>query len=360
MAGLPDFPWDRIAQAGQVAKSHPDGIVDLSIGTPVDNTPEVIQSALAAATNAPGYPTAAGSVELRQAWTDWANSTLGAQVNINQVSPTIGSKEIVAWLATILGLNETAVVAIPELAYPTYAVGAMMARAKFVTYKDAKSIPANVNLIWINSPSNPTGGVLDVAQMSAIVARGRELGAPVVSDECYFELGWTATPVSILDTRVCGDSVAGVLAVHSLSKRSNLAGYRSGSIMGDEGLVASIIGARKHAGMLLATPIQAATIAALGDRNHVVQQKELYGKRREILHSALSQAGFSIEHSQAGLYLWATRGQGCLETVNWFANLGILVAPGDFYGPAGAKNVRVALTATDERISTAASRLAQG
>lgn len=357
MAGLPDFPWDRIVQAGEVAKSHPDGIVDLSIGTPVDKTPEVIQQALAAATNAPGYPTAAGSIELRQAWADWANSNAGANINVNEVSPTIGSKEIVAWLATILGLNETAVVAIPELAYPTYAVGAMMARAKFVTYTDAQSIPATANLIWVNSPSNPTGGVLDVAQMSPIVARGRQIGAPVVSDECYFELGWTATPVSILDTRVCGDSNQGVLAVHSLSKRSNLAGYRSGSIMGDESLIASIIGARKHAGMLLASPIQSATIAALGDREHVVNQKDIYGKRREILHNALGQAGFKIEHSQAGLYLWATRDTDCLETVNWFANLGILVAPGDFYGPAGAKHVRVALTATDERIVAAASRL---
>jgi len=355
---LPDFPWDRIAAAGDHARKHPDGIVDLSIGTPVDDTPKVITNALAAAANAPGYPTAAGLLELRQAWINWAERILHAELTTDQVAPSIGSKEIVAWLPIIFGLTAQSVVAIPELAYPTYAVGAMMAHAKFVTYKNADSIPANADLIWVNSPSNPTGEVLGVSELKAIIARGREIAAPVVSDECYIELGWDAEPISILDPRVCGGDFTGILAVHSLSKRSNLAGYRSGSVLGDANLISDIVSLRKHSGMLVPTPIQMATIAALGDDSHVQIQRELYAKRREILHNALVNAGFTVEHSQAGLYLWATNGTTCAETINWLADRGILAAPGDFYGPSGARHVRLALTATDERIASAASRLA--
>ena len=355
--GLPDFPWDRIAAAGDHARTHPDGIVDLSIGTPVDDTPEVITRALAAAANAPGYPAAAGTVELRQAWVEWAARTLNANLSLDQVSPSIGSKEVVAWLPIVLGLNAESVVAIPELAYPTYAVGALMAHARFVTYTSAENIPDGTDLIWVNSPSNPTGEVLGVTELQALIARGRELGAPVVSDECYIELGWEAEPISILDPRVCGTNQSGLLAVHSLSKRSNLAGYRSGAVLGDSKLIADIISLRKHSGMLVPTPIQVATIAALGDDAHVAVQREKYGKRRDLLHTALVSAGFRIDHSQAGLYLWATRGEECASTINWLADRGILAAPGDFYGPAGARHIRIAMTATDERISAFAKRL---
>lgn len=355
--GLPDFPWDRIAAAGEHARSHPDGIVDLSIGTPVDDTPEVITTALSAAANAPGYPTAAGTVELRQAWINWAGRTLNAKLELNQVSPSIGSKEIVAWLPIVLGLDAESVVAIPELAYPTYAVGALMAHAKYVTYKTAADIPDGTDLIWVNSPSNPTGEVLGVTALKALVARGRELAAPVVSDECYIELGWDAEPISILDPSICGTDHSGLLAVHSLSKRSNLAGYRSGAVLGDESLITDIISLRKHSGMLVPTPIQVATIAALGDDTHVAIQREKYRQRRDLLHTALVAAGFQIEHSEAGLYLWATRGEDCASTINWLADRGILAAPGDFYGPAGASHVRIALTATDERVMAFTKRL---
>ena len=310
-----------------------------------------------AAANAPGYPTAAGLLELRQAWVTWAKRILHSELTVDQVAPSIGSKEIVAWLPIVFGLTKDSVVAIPELAYPTYAVGALMAHAKFVTYTDASQIPTETDLIWVNSPSNPTGEVLSIEQLQALVARGREISAPVVSDECYIELGWEVEPVSILDPRVCGTDLTGVLAVHSLSKRSNLAGYRSGAVLGDAKLVSDIVSLRKHAGMLVPTPVQLATVAALGDDAHVQQQRTRYANRRDILRSALVAAGFSIEHSQAGLYLWATNGSECLSAVNWFAENGILVAPGDFYGPAGSKHVRLALTATDERISSAAARL---
>lgn len=355
--GLPDFPWDRLIAPGNIARSHPDGIVDLSIGTPVDNTPSIIQDALAKHSNAPGYPTAAGLPELRDAWAAWAKRTLKSSLGQEQVSPLIGSKELVAWLPISLGLGKGHVVAVPELAYPTYAVGALMAGAEFVTYASASDIPANTSLIWVNSPSNPTGQVLSVDELRALVSRGRELNVPVISDECYVELGWDCEPVSVLHADVNDGDLTNILSVHSLSKRSNLAGYRSGAVLGDASLINSLIQLRKHSGMLMPMPVQHATIAALSDDDHVLAQKDLYRKRRDILHNALVGAGFSIEHSQAGLYLWATRGQDCMETVGWLAEKGVLVAPGDFYGPAGQQYVRVAMTATDERVAAFAERL---
>ncbi len=355
---LPDFPWDTIAAAGARARQHPDGIVDLSIGTPIDDTPAFIQEALARAVNAPGYPTAAGTSELREAWAHWAIRALSAQVTESEIAVSIGSKEMVALLPFVLGVHAGHTIAIPELAYPTYAVGAQMVGAQFVTYTCADDIPNNVDFIWVNTPSNPTGAVLDVPTLKAIVDRARDIGAPVISDECYIELGWTAQPTSVLDHRVNGGTLEGVAALYSLSKRSNLAGYRSGALIGDTSLVDAIVGFRKHAGLLIPFPIQAASVAALNDDSHVSEQKARYSRRRDVLHKALVGAGFTIEHSEAGLYLWATRGDASLTTVNELAELGILTAPGSFYGPAGERHVRVALTGSDERVAAAAARLA--
>lgn len=279
------------------------------------------------------------------------------ELNAEQIVPTLGSKELVAWLPIIFGLAKGSTVAIPELAYPTYAVGAMMAGANVITYVTAQDITDTTDLIWVNTPSNPTGQVLDANELRQIVERGRKIGAPIVSDECYIELGWSIKPISVLDRSVNNGDLTGLLAVHSLSKRSNLAGYRSGVVSGDQKLINDITGLRKHAGMLMPTPVQHATIAALGDTKHVEIQKAKYGARRDLLHKALTSAGFEISHSEAGLYLWATRGEDCLRTVDWLAERGILVAPGDFYGAAGAKHVRVALTGSDERISKFADRL---
>jgi len=181
-----------------------------------------------------------------------------------------------------------------------------------------------------------------------------------VSDECYVELGWDAEPVSVLHPDVCGDDHARVLAVHSLSKRSNLAGYRFGFAAGDPSLVADLLAVRKHSGMMVPSPVQAAAIAAWNDDEHVAVQREVYRRRRDVLRASLMAAGFRIDHSEAGLYLWATRGEPCWETVAWFADRGILVTPGDFYGPAGALHVRIALTGTDDRIDTVPGRLATG
>lgn len=319
--------------------------------------PEVIQNALAKYSNAPGYPTAAGIVELRTAWANWIKTVADCQLSIEQIVPTLGSKELVAWLPIIFGLGKGSTVAIPELAYPTYAVGALMAHAKVVTYANASDIGESVDLIWVNTPSNPTGQVLDISELKAIVEIGRKINAPIISDECYIELGWGATPISILDKKVNGGDLTGLLAVHSLSKRSNLAGYRSGAVSGDQLLISQITALRKHAGMLMPTPVQRASIAALEDHSHVLTQKSKYQLRRDVLHKSLTAAGFEISHSEAGLYLWASRDEDCLTTVDWLATRGILVAPGDFYGIAGAKHIRAAMTATDERIGQLSSRL---
>jgi succinyldiaminopimelate transaminase len=233
--------------------------------------------------------------------------------------------------------------------------GATVVRADSLT---ALGPDPRVRLIWINSPSNPTGQVLPVDHLRKVVVWARERDVVVVSDECYLSLGWETTPVSILADEVCDGDYTGLLAVHSLSKRSNLAGYRAGFVAGDPQLVAELLAVRKHAGMIVPAPVQAAMIAALGDEKHVLVQRERYSARRTVLREALLGAGFTLRHSEAGLYLWATRGEECWATVQWLAERGILAAPGAFYGPAGAQYVRVALTATDERVAAAAERLA--
>ncbi|GHJ35781.1 succinyldiaminopimelate transaminase [Streptomyces sp. TS71-3] len=356
---LPDFPWDRLEPHKKAAAAHPGGIVDLSIGTPVDPVPDVIQKALAGAADSPGYPTVWGTPGLRDAISGWCGRRLGAEnVGHRGVLPVVGSKELVAWLPTQLGLGPGDRVAHPRLAYPTYEVGARLARAEPVGYADPTTLdPAGLRLLWLNSPSNPTGQVLAKDELARIVAWAREHGVLVFSDECYLELGWEADPVSVLHPDVCGGSHEGLVAVHSLSKRSNLAGYRAAFLAGDEAVLGELLEVRKHGGMMTPAPTQAAVIAALGDDEHVRVQRERYVARREAMRDALLKQGFRIEHSEAGLYLWATRDETCWETVAGLAELGILVAPGDFYGPAGERFVRVALTATDERIEAAVARL---
>ncbi|MEU7999977.1 succinyldiaminopimelate transaminase [Catellatospora sp. NPDC049111] len=352
-AGLPDFPWDLLEPSKRRAAAHPDGIVDLSIGTPVDPVPAVVRKALAEASDAPGYPLTAGTVELRQEITAWTARSCGAAPGFG-VLPTIGSKELVAWLPTLLGVGAGDTVVIPEVCYPTYEVGVQLAGAR-VLRADVPPEGERPALIWINSPGNPHGRVASEAELRAWIAYARETGAVLVSDECYLTLPWTAQPVSVLS--LCDGDYTGVLAVHSLSKRSNLAGYRAGFVAGDAELVGELLAVRKHAGMIMPAPVQAAMIAALADESHVDEQRARYAARRELLRDALLGAGFTIEHSEAGLYLWATRGEDCWATVDALAELGVLVAPGAIYGPGGAKHVRVALTATDERVRAAVERL---
>jgi succinyldiaminopimelate transaminase len=370
---LPDFPWDLLAPAKRAAAEHPGGIVDLSMGTPVDPVPPLVREALAAASDSPGYPLTAGTAALRDAIAEWAVRTCIAPDRAGRpgrpvsaaapseglgVLPTIGSKELVAWLPTLLGIGPGDTVVIPAVCYPTYEVGVRLAGATPVRTDSLTSLgPARPKLVWVNSPSNPTGQVLPAGHLRKVVEWARERGAVVASDECYLTLGWDADPVSVLSPEVSGGRLDGVLAVHSLSKRSNLAGYRAGFVAGDPAIVSELLAVRKHAGMIVPAPVQAAMVAALGDEEHAAAQRVAYGARREVLRAALVKAGFEIQHSGAGLYLWATRGDDSWSAVDWFAQRGILVAPGAFYGPAGERHVRVALTASDERVAAAAERL---
>jgi succinyldiaminopimelate transaminase len=356
---LPVFPWDTLADVTALARSHPDGIVDLSVGTPVDPVAPLIRDALAAANSAPGYPTTAGTPALRAS----AVAALSRRYGItgladDAVLPVIGTKELIAWLPTLLGLGPDDLIVVPELAYPTYEVGAQLAGARVLLADSLTQLgPQSPALIYLNSPSNPTGKVLGVDHLRKVVGWARERGALVASDECYLGLGWDAQPYSVLHPDVCDGNHTGLLAVHSLSKTSSLAGYRAGFVAGDPAVVAELLAVRKHAGMMVPTPVQAAMVAALDDDAHEREQRERYERRRAALLPALQSAGLTVEDSEAGLYIWGTRGEPCRDTVAWLAQRGILVAPGEFYGPRGSQHVRVALTATDERIDAAASRL---
>lgn len=361
---LPDFPWDSLAGAKAKAQDHPDGIVDLSVGTPVDPTPDVLQDALTSAADAPGYPQVYGTADLRESVAAWfARRRNASRVDPDGVMPTIGSKELVAWLPTLLGLGSGDTVTFPSVAYPTYDVGARLAGA---TPRPMVSLlelgPESPQLLWLNTPSNPTGQVLGLEHLAKVVSWARQRGVLVVSDECYTELDWRQdstglTTPSILDDRVCGGSHEGLLSVYSLSKQSNLAGYRAAFVAGDVDVVRRLVGVRKHAGMIVPWPVQRVLRAALADDAHVAEQKARYAARRARLRDALLSTGWQIDHSDAGLYLWSTRGEPCRTTIDWLAERGILAAPGDFYGTPGAQHVRIALTATDERIDAAVTRL---
>lgn len=363
---LPDFPWDSLEPHRARASLHPDGIVDLSVGTPVDATPDLVQAELAAAANAPGYPTTQGRLDLREAVAAWFERRRGVPgVDPGAVFPTVGSKEFVALLPALLGLGAGDTIVIPEVAYPTYDVGARLVGASALTADgvEAWAGDAKVALVWVNSPSNPTGAVRSREELAEVVAQARRIGAIVASDECYAELAWVEPYASggvpsILDPEVCGGSHEGLLVAYSLSKRSNLAGYRAAFCAGDPALVARLVEVRKHLGMMVPAPVQAAMTVALGDDAHVATQRAIYGRRRDALLPALLGAGFAVDGSDAGLYLWATRGEDGWRTVEWLAERGILAAPGSFYGAAGGRHVRLALTATGERINTAVRRLA--
>lgn len=367
-ATLPDFPWDTLAPYARTARSHPDGMVDLSVGTPVDPTPEPVRAALAGAADAPGYPTTHGTADLREAAAAWlARRRHVPAVDPVAILPTIGSKELVATLPSLLGLGAGDVVVHPEVAYPTYDVGARVAGAQPLPADDVAAWRdrGDVRLVWINSPGNPTGQVLGVDELRAVVAAARAVGAVVASDECYGLLAWSQPWASegvpsILDPQVCDGDHTDLLVVQSLSKQSNLAGYRAGFVAGDPRRVAALLELRKHLGMMVPGPVQAAAAVALADDAHVDAQVERYRRRRTALLGALTEAGYVVDGSHAGLYLWvraAGAGQDCWRTVADLADQGILVAPGSFYGPAAARHVRMALTASDEAVARAVARL---
>lgn len=412
-AQLPDFPWDSLVPVRERAAAHPDGVVDLTIGTPVDSVPSGARAALDAASDAHGYPLTVGTAELRAAVRGWLERRRGVRAETG-VLPTIGSKEMVALLPSLLGLGSADAVGFPRASYPTYDVGARLAGAKPVpvdTDADPSTWPA-MSMLWLNSPGNPDGHVLGVERLRAILAWARERGVVVASDECYAELAWDVPEApSILDERVCDGDVAGLLCLYSLSKQSNMAGYRAAFLAGDPAMIGLIAEIRKHAGFLMPGPVQAAMTWALGDDAHVAEQRAVYARRREKLLAVLDAAGLVNDPlSVAGLYIWAAAKRpggaagdpvggvagdfgadaaGGVDTVvddsgadaaggvagsnhdggsaveaptGWdivraCAELGIVVAPGDFYGEAGRDHVRISLTATDSAIDEAVRRL---
>jgi succinyldiaminopimelate transaminase len=372
-ARLPAFTWDRLGVLREKAGLHQNGITDLSMGTPVDPVPDVVRAALSAAADWPGYPATRGTAELRSAASGWLERECGVLVAPDDVLPVVGTKEFIAARPAHLGLGPGDLVVHPAVAYPTYDVGARLAGARALPLAPLGSIAQLTSLervdyaidqvrglVWVNSPSNPTGEVLPVSQLREVVAWARSRGCVVASDECYITLGWDGEPpVSILHPSVCDGSFEGLLAVHSLSKRSNLAGYRAGFVTGDPALVASLLEIRKHAGLIMPGPVQAALTAALQDDAHAALQRARYAGRRAVLADAFTAAGWTIDHSGAGLYLWVTHpGYDCWSAAELLASsCGILVAPGELYGPGGNRHVRVALTGTDERVSLAAAAI---
>ena len=381
---LPDFPWDSLRPYRVRAARHPGGVVDLAVGTPVDESPDVARAALAAASDAPGYPATVGTPALREAVIGWMERRRGvAGLGDDAVIPTIGSKESVALLPLQLGAGPGDIIVHPRAAYPTYDVGARLAGATPVPVDtdadpDTWNLPAGRDdgpaapvIVWLNSPGNPDGHVLGIDQLARVVVWARRRGAVVVSDECYAELAWaepwaTEGVPSLLDPRVAGarddgsSDLSGLVCLYSLSKQSNLAGYRAAFLAGDPAIVGALTQVRKHSGMLMPAPVQAAMVAALGDDAHVAAQREIYRRRRRVLVEATAAAGLVNDPaSAAGLYLWLSgpRNMSAFDLVGAFAELGIVVAPGDFYGEAGAGRVRMSLIDTDERVDAAARRL---
>ncbi|WP_437584612.1 succinyldiaminopimelate transaminase [Paramicrobacterium sp. CJ85] len=363
MQELPEYPWDTMTPYREKAARHPDGVVDLSIGSPIDPTPEIVRRALSDATDAHGYPTTTGTPELRQAIIDWyARRRQVPDLEDKNVLPTIGSKELVALMPFMLGLGEGDVVVHPRAAYPTYAIGAAMCGAEAVAADDPAEWPEATRLIWLNSPANPDGRVHSIEHLRTAVARARELDAVIVNDECYAELGWeepwaTEPTPCIIDPRVTDGNRRNILSIYSLSKQSSMAGYRAAFAAGCGGVIARLTRVRKHAGLMVPAPLQHAMAVALADDAHVAAQKQLYRRRRDQLVPALVAAGFRIDRSEAGLYLWVTEDRDAWESIDRLADLGIVGGPGHFYGEHFPNHVRLSLTATDERVDAAAARL---
>ncbi|GDX30279.1 succinyldiaminopimelate transaminase [Actinomycetes bacterium] len=373
----PPYPQAQLGSLRSLAEAAPGGLVDTSVGTPVDPIPEVARRALVEALpSSSGYPTSIGSPEFRQAAADWMARRLSATVNPTDVTACVGTKEAVASLAYYLALRSPGrdTVLYPELAYPTYAMGATLAglRAQPVPVDENWCIdlsridPADARralVLWLNDPANPTGACASASAMANAVAWAQQRGIVVASDECYAEFTFTAAGAPAPPVTALAGDHTGVLAVHSLSKRSNLAGLRVGFMAGDPDLVSYLGEVRRHAGLMVAAPNQAAAAAALADDAHVDEQRSRYQHRRAVMTPALESFGLVSDGGPSTFYLWltdpadpSTNGWAIAERL---ARTGLLVAPGDLYGAAGAKHVRLALSITDEQTELAASRLRQ-
>jgi succinyldiaminopimelate transaminase len=354
----PPYPYERLGEITAIAAEHDGGPVDLSIGTPCDPPPPAVLAALSAGDTARGYPPSIGTPAFRQAAADWIERRLGATVDpADEVAACVGTKEFVASLPQYLRLRDPGrdTVLYPAISYPTYEMGATLAGARAVPYLELAEIdPRDAEralCLWVNSPGNPTGALED---LSTAAAYGREHGIPVISDECYAEFSWAAPPTTILRA-----GVGGVLALHSLSKRDNFAGARIGFYAGDPQLVHYLREVRKHAGLMPPGPVQSAAVIALGDDDHVEAQRSRYARRLERLAQILAAAGYSAQLPPGAFYLWvpASGGDAWATARDLAKRAGIVVSPGEFYGPQGAGFVRIAAVQPDDRIELAAARI---
>ena len=363
---VPPYPHDRLGSARALAASLHGGAIDLSIGTPCDAPPAAVVATLASSNTERGYPTSLGSVRFREAAAGWLERRFGVQVSAaTQVAACIGTKEFVAttpqWLKLRTPDRDT--VLYPAVAYPTYEMGALLAGCRAVAVPVDSRWRLRLDAIdtadaeralclWSNTPGNPAGGLDNLA---AIAAWGRDRGVTVLSDECYAEYTWDGPAATILQS-----GADGVLAVHSLSKRSNLAGVRAGFYAGDAGLVSYLSEIRKHAGFMVPGPVQAAGAVAYDDDAHVVDQRRRYRRRLDAFAATLAAAGLPAELPGGGFYLWVSvPGGDAWACTDWLArHLGVVVSPGEFYGPSVTGYVRVALVEPDDRLELAAKRLA--
>ncbi len=354
----PPYPYDRLEGAKAAASAHEGGIVDLSIGTPFDPPPPAVVAALSSSDAERGYPPSIGSERLREAAVGWMARRFGVDVPVAGVAACIGTKEFVAnvigWLRLRTPARDT--VLYPSVAYPSYEMGAILASCRAVPFDDLAGIDeadgARALCLWVNSPANPTGALSD---LGAAAEWGRAHGVPVLSDECYAEFTWDGLPHTILE-----HGLDGVLAVHSLSKRSNLAGLRVGFFAGDADLVGYLAEVRKHAGFMVPGPVQAAAAIALEDDAHVDEQRERYLERLWYFADILRSEGAKVDLPGGSFYLWAEApgGDAWAFTIHLAERGGVLVSPGDLYGPGGAGFVRVAMVQPMDRLRLAAERLA--
>ncbi|WP_192796154.1 MULTISPECIES: succinyldiaminopimelate transaminase [Corynebacterium] len=361
---LPAFPWDSLGPIIERAHAHPEGAIDLTVGSPVDPVAEPIAESLRAHATHPGYPPTLGTPALIDAISQSLHRRYGIQpVPAAAIVPVVGTKELIAQLPWLLGLGAEHRIAVPAIAYPTYDIAARLCGARVVVAEEVSDIIASdADFVYINSPSNPTGRVRSAAELKELVAWARETGAIIASDECYLGLDYSGRARSIAHPEVCGESLENLIVIHSLSKTSNMASYRAGFIFGYSGLLGEVAEVRKHCGLSLPWAVQHAMVCALSSEEHEQQQYEVYRRRRETLRAALDAAGLQVDHSEAGLYFWVTQGRSAQETVEAFADLGIITAPGTFYGDNEQchSHVRLSITASDSAIEAAARRLAGG
>jgi len=359
----PPYPYDRLRSLTASASLHDGGAVECSIGTPIDEPPAFVVEVLARASGAKSYPPSIGTQQFRESMANWMARRFGVSLDVEQIAACIGTKEFVASTAHYLHLRrpERDTVLFPAISYPTYAMGATLAGLRPVPVAmregalDLGSIDpddaARALLLWSNSPSNPTGALDDLA---AVAAWGRAHDVWVASDECYAEFTWSTAPQSILQ-----HGTSGVLAVHSISKRSNLAGLRAGFYAGDADLVDYLRSVRQHGGMMVPHPVQAAVAAAYDDDDHVAVQRERYLHRLTLMSAALGAVGVDAPVPDGGFYLWGRRDGGDGWTVaQQLADIGgIVVSPGELYGDAGTPFIRLAVVQPDDALERVAQRL---